>query len=94
MMRLQGWQRRIPRPRLLYFTSGDEWILDLCHVTSFDLDTLIVGYLVTQRGVPDGASGKIPISYEQLYPTYVTNSVEHSRFVNVLRQEQLAANRD
>jgi hypothetical protein len=92
MMRLQGWQRR-DLVHVMYFTSGDEWILDLCHVTSFDLHVLIVGYLVTQRGVPAGASGKIPISYEQLYPTYVTNSVEHSRFVDVLRQEQLSAHR-
>jgi hypothetical protein len=92
MMRLQGWQRR-DLVHVLYFTSGDEWILDLCLVTSFDLDLLIAGYLVKQRGATAGTSGKIPISYEQLYPTYVTNSIEHSRFVNVLRQEQLSAHR-
>ena len=65
----------------------------MCYVISFKLAMMIFGYILT-RGSQSGSSDeKIAVTYEELYPTYVTNAVEHTRFINLLRQEQGSAAR-
>ena len=92
MMSVKGWERR-DLVHLVYFEEKEDSILDVCFVVSFNLAMTIAGYMLTRRAESGHSDGATPITYEEMYPTFVTDATEHTRFINIVRPEQGSAMR-
>lgn len=89
----KGWQE-VDFVHILYFTDGSDWILDILYVISFNLTMTIFGYFATLNEHRLNSDEKVAITYEELYPTYVTNSLEYTKFANLLRQEEVVSDKE
>ena len=85
-----GWQET-DFVHILYFYDGKEWILDLLYLINFNLQMIIFGFYAEKHKEIIGQGRKVPITFEEKYPTYLTNALEFSDFSRRLRSEEVEA---
>ena len=82
-----GWEKR-DFVHVLYFSDGSDWILDLLYIENFELTIMIYDHFASSGEHAGREAGqKTAITYEALYPTYLTNAIDYTAFSRMWLQE-------
>jgi len=86
----KNWQE-VDLVHIIYFSDGNEWVLDVLYSISFNLTMLIIGQHVMNNKEAMDRGERMLLTFEEKYPTYLTNSEEYTDFCTILRDEEVRA---